>query len=101
MAVRRVEVVVIDNASSDGSGDLAREAGVRVHCLDENVGFPANNVEMRPDEADVFVLLNDDVLVSPNWLAPLVEQLANPSVGVVQPTMVFDQQFRALRVGRG
>lgn len=92
-----LEVVVIDNASTDGSGEIARAAGVRVHRMDENVGFPANNVELRPDEADVFVLLNDDVLVSPDWLAPLVDQLRSPAVGAVQPTMLFDQQFRLLR----
>ena len=97
-----LDVVVIDNGSSDGSGSIAARLGARVHRSDRNLGFPANNLELVPDEADVFVLLNDDVSVFDDWLRPLIECLEagrmhppRPGcrVGAVQPTLVFAQTY--------
>lgn len=107
----RIEILVIDNASSDGSGDIASSLGVRVQRTERNLGFPANNLGLVQPESgarvDVFALLNDDVVVPPGWLAPLVETLlvgattggSRPSgagegrVGAVQPTLAFSQHY--------
>ena len=51
----RLEVVVVDNASTDGSPAALRERFPRVEIIDSggNLGFPANNLAMRdPGDAD-------------------------------------------------
>jgi len=87
-----VQVWVVDNASSDGSPALLREAFPEVHvvALDENVGFGrANNVALERTRAPWVLLLNSDArLRNPGDLARLVDLLdASPDVGVVAPRL--------------
>jgi GT2 family glycosyltransferase len=72
------EVVVVDNGSSDGSVEnLARHwADVRVVALPENVGVTAAlNRMVQATTSEYVALLNNDVELSPDWLALLVEAL--------------------------
>jgi len=70
------EVVVVDNASSDGSPDAARAAGVRVIALDENVGFAAaNNAGIRATDSQLILLLNSDTIVPVGAIDALVGRL--------------------------
>lgn len=60
------EVLVVDNASDDGSTDLLRHEFplVRFIVPDENIGFGAGNNEgMKSAQADVLFLLNSDTLL--------------------------------------
>lgn len=72
-------VVLVDNASPDGSGEALKDydqQGVRVVCNPENKGFAAgNNVGIhhaRLLEAEYVWLLNPDTEVAPNALSELV-----------------------------
>ncbi|MEX0873793.1 MAG: glycosyltransferase family 2 protein [Actinomycetota bacterium] len=86
------EVVVVDNASTDGSDALIeRERGdVRLIRNEGNVGFAAAaNQAIRATSADVVVLLNPDVIVRPGALGSLVEAVrAHPKAGVVAPLIL-------------
>ncbi|MGE5245597.1 MAG: glycosyltransferase family 2 protein [Betaproteobacteria bacterium] len=85
------EILVIDNASSDGSADLARQRpGVRVIEAGANVGFAkANNLGIRASQGDVVLLLNSDTIVPPSTVDRLVEELdGHPDVAVVGPRLV-------------
>src|SRR5690349_1248947 len=67
-------VIVVDNASTDGSQTYVRETwpAVRLHALDRNVGFgAANNIAIRESAADLVLLLNSDTVVSPGALDAL------------------------------
>lgn len=69
------EVVVADNASTDGSLDLLRSSfpEVRLIVLDRNYGFAEGyNKALEQVKAQYYVLLNSDVEVGEGWLQPLV-----------------------------
>jgi len=79
-------VLVVDNASTDGSVPFIRQhfPQVEVHCSKKNVGFAAgNNVGLCQVEADIVVLLNPDVVVSQDWLRKLVSpMLDDETIGI-------------------
>ena len=69
------EIVVVDNASSDGSVAYLRQQwpDVRVIALATNTGFPgAVNAGIRASDAPYVVLLNNDTAAEPGWLEVLV-----------------------------
>jgi GT2 family glycosyltransferase len=75
---REVEVVVVDNGSSDASGELVRERYPEATLLKlgSNLGFgPAlNRAVAATPEADPVILLNDDAAPEPEFVAALVER---------------------------
>lgn len=84
-----LEVVVVDNASSDGSADAARHArpSARVIVLGENTGFArANNRGIRESAARYVLILNPDAEVRPGAVEALAALLdRRPEVGIVGP----------------
>lgn len=81
------EVVVIDNASTDGTVDLLEQFAdrCRIHYNDENLGFAAaQNQAIALAEGDWVLTLNPDVLLMPNFVSALVEAgQIDPKVGTV------------------
>lgn len=92
-----LELVVVDNASSDGSTERIERAfpQVRVVHNPENEGFPANNLAMVDlDHVDVLALVNNDAFVEPDWLAPLVDALQeDETLGAACPLLLFAPSF--------
>jgi N-acetylglucosaminyl-diphospho-decaprenol L-rhamnosyltransferase len=79
-------VIVVDNASRDGTTELVREEFPEVTLVElpDNVGFGrAVNAGVRAGEGDAIVLLNNDVLVAPGFVDAIVAPLAAPAVGMV------------------
>jgi GT2 family glycosyltransferase len=102
----RFEVVLVDNASSDGVVDRARAEwpDVRIIASDRNLGFAGGcNLALRDlDEVDAVALVNSDVLVEPGWLAPLARALGhNAAVGAACPKILFASHFRELELRSG
>ncbi len=67
------EILVVDNGSRDGSVDYLRLQfpDVRVMALDRNYGFSlGNNRGFKEVHTDIVVLLNNDMLVAPDFLPP-------------------------------
>lgn len=89
----QLDIVVIDNASQDGSVAQLRAQfpSVRVLALSQNLGFAGgNNAGMRATDAPYIVLLNNDTAVEPGWLKPLVCAVQNdPSVGASGAKLVY------------
>ncbi len=92
-----LEVVVVDNASSDGSDDAIERTfpSVRLLRSGANLGFPANNLAMGDlDDVDYVALVNNDAFVPPDWLTPLVETLEDDSkIGAACPKILFEPTF--------
>jgi GT2 family glycosyltransferase len=86
------EVVVVDNASSDGSADIAeRHRHVTVVRNKDNVGYARGmNRALSGCAADVLVALNPDTEPPPHSLSTLVERLVRaPDVGLVVPRLTY------------
>jgi GT2 family glycosyltransferase len=75
------ELIVVDNASGDGSREYlegldGRDARVTLLANEENAGFPAAcNQGLAVARGQVLVLLNSDTIVPPGWLARLRSHL--------------------------
>jgi N-acetylglucosaminyl-diphospho-decaprenol L-rhamnosyltransferase len=83
------EIVVVDNASTDGSMEAARAAGARVIALDRNVGFAAaNNAAIRVSRGDLLLLLNSDTMVAGSAIEKLVWRLQATGATVAGPRLV-------------
>ena len=85
-------IVVADNGSTDGSVAWLKEnyPGIRTLCFDRNYGFTGGyNRALQEIDADYYVLLNSDIDVGENWLAPLVNWMEeHPEVGICQPKIL-------------
>jgi GT2 family glycosyltransferase len=85
------EVIVVDNASTDMSQEIAaHHAGVRLIALPKNVGFSAgNNAGIRASGGELLLLLNNDTVVPPGAIDRLVAALdADPRAAVAGPRLV-------------
>lgn len=87
-----LELLFVDNGSTDGAGDLLDElAGrlpeVRAIRNPDNRGFgPANNQGLAAATGDVLVLLNNDTMVPRGWLTRLARHLEDPGLGLLGPS---------------
>ncbi|NOG48953.1 MAG: glycosyltransferase family 2 protein [Chloroflexi bacterium] len=92
-----IEVILVDNASEDGSQALIREQypWVKLIELPENRGFTgACNAGIAASEGEVVALLNNDTEVDPNWAEAVMDAFARHSeVGSVASKMLlFDKR---------
>ncbi len=89
---RSMEIIVVDNASSDGSAEMieARFPHVKLIRSRENLGFAkGNNVGIRQCQGRYIALVNPDVIVFPGCLDALADFLdQNPKVGNVGPRVL-------------
>ena len=86
------EIVVVDNASPDGTASAirARWPAVRVIDAGANIGFArANNVAMRQTSGSFLLLLNPDTIVPAGAIDTLIEALdARPDAAIAGPRLV-------------
>lgn len=89
----RTEVIVVDNASTDGSPQMVRERFPQVQVLENNfnAGFAGANVQaLAIARGRYLLMLNPDTLVPPDGLAQLVAFADDhPRAGVVGPRLVY------------
>lgn len=90
---RRLEIIVVDNASTDASVALVRERypEVRLMVLSENRGLTGGvNAGIRSAAGDVIALLNNDAEAEPGWVEALVQALeAHPEAGSAASKMLL------------
>lgn len=86
------EIIVIDNASTDGSVQRVAELFPQVRVLrnQENLGFSAaNNRAIRASQGRFVLILNDDAFLQEGSLQPLLEEIeSSPKIGVVGPKLL-------------
>ncbi|MBM2841237.1 MAG: hypothetical protein HW412_1765 [Bacteroidetes bacterium] len=92
-AYRPIEVIVVDNASSDESVRIMREKfpDARLILCERNIGFAGgNNRGVMEATGDYVVLLNNDTIVEPQWLTALLEYATKPEVGVATSRVITE-----------
>jgi GT2 family glycosyltransferase len=103
-----LEVIVVDNASSDGSVEIVRREAPRAELIvnERNLLFAGgNNVGLRraiERGGRLFLLLNNDTEVDSSFAARLVEALGrDASAGIVGPKIFYDDDPKRIWYGGG
>jgi len=90
-------VVLVDNASADGSPDIVRAEFPEVSIVSApgNLGFAGGcNLGIRISKSDYVALVNNDTVVDRMWLRPLVEVAeSDRRIGLVGSKMLFLTPF--------
>ncbi len=87
------EVIVVDNASSDGSPEAVRQGGfrnVRLVETDANLGFAkGNNIGIKLGSGRYYCLINSDVVVLPGCLREMLSFMeTDPAIGLAGPRLL-------------
>jgi GT2 family glycosyltransferase len=87
-----IEIIIVDNASTDGTPDFLTEnyqhkEKYKIILNAENAGFAAgNNTGLKIAGGDYLVLLNNDTRVTPGWVRTMVNHFRhNPQLGLLGP----------------
>lgn len=87
-----VEIIIVDNASSDGSPEFIKQnyPDVKLICSYENLGFAkANNIGIAYSRGKYLFLINSDVVVYPNCFKSMVEYMEqHPEIGLLGPRIL-------------
>jgi GT2 family glycosyltransferase len=85
------EILTVDNGSQDGTLNYLKELSdscprVRLLSLGKNLGFASSvNRGLAEAQGECLVILNNDTVLPPGWLQPLLRWLEDPKVGLVGP----------------
>lgn len=97
-----LEIVVVDNASTDGSPERIVDEHPSVELIRNpvNAGFSANNLAFTDlDDIDFVGLVNPDAWVAPDWLAHLAGAFdGRPTMGAACPRILLADRFVDVRV---
>jgi GT2 family glycosyltransferase len=90
---RELEVIVVDNASTDGSVDLARSHFPQARYIvnPTNTGFArGNNIGIAAARGEWIALLNNDAVADDRWVEQLLAVAGNdPATGMVASKVVY------------
>ena len=82
------ELIIVDNASTDGTGDYLKGLDVRVISNPTNLGCAkAWNQGIRASRGEVIGILNNDVVVTSGWVQALLSFMERTGCGIVSPAM--------------
>jgi N-acetylglucosaminyl-diphospho-decaprenol L-rhamnosyltransferase len=90
IADNQIEWIVVDNASSDGSAEIARSLGAHVIALDKNIGFgAANNVALKMAQGQIVGVVNPDVAIDVADLG-IFREILETTNALVAPQLLND-----------
>ncbi len=88
-----IEVIFVDNGSSDGSAEYVRKEFPPIRTIEskKNLGFAkGNNLGIKEARGDLIATLNNDTEVTPGWLEELVKAMnLGEKVGMCASKMLF------------
>jgi GT2 family glycosyltransferase len=98
----KYEVIMVDNASTDGSVDFVGENYPKVKIINssKNLGFAGgNNLGIRRSNGDYIALINNDTQVDHNWLKELVLSAKKfPKMGAITSKVYFRYLYLPIKI---
>jgi len=92
LAADKSEVIVVDNASSDGTAEMIRRCFPDVKLIESltNLGFArGNNAGIELSSRQYLCLINPDVVVGENCISRMVDFMEqNPDIGMLGPKII-------------
>ena len=80
------ELIIVDNASTDGTQEFLRDVKATVIMNQHNLGCAkAWNQGVRASHGDVIGVLNNDIVVTKGWLDALLTFMEKADYGIVSP----------------
>ena len=78
------EIIIIDNASTDGSREYFEENGCKVIANSVNYSYPyCQNQGIREAKGEYLFFLNNDIIVCPDWDIKLIEAAKQHGVDII------------------
>jgi len=90
------EIIVIDDASKDGTGSVAREFGVRYRRQNKEGPAAARNLGVRIARGDIVLFTDSDCVPREDWIEKMVKPFEDPRVaGVMGRYLTRQKEFCA------
>lgn len=93
LTYKPIEIIVVDNASPNDNPQVIKEAYPQITLIKspKNLGFAGgNNLGVKQAKGSYLLFINNDTIVPPNFIEPLVNTLQNnTNIGMISPKIKF------------
>jgi len=99
-AYKNLEIIVVDNISTDKSQEICKEKYPDIKLIqnDENFGYcEGNNIGIREAKGDYIIILNPDTIVESNWVEELISAYNKFGEGLYQPKILSLNEKQVLQ----
>ena len=99
-AYKNLEIIVVDNISTDKSQEICKEKYPNIKLIqnDENFGYcEGNNIGIRKAKGDFIMILNPDTIVEPNCIRELIFAHERLGEGLYQPKILSLNEKQVLQ----
>ena len=99
-AYKNLEIIVVDNISTDKSQTICKEKYPDIKLIqnDENFGYcEGNNIGIREAKGDYIIILNPDTIVESNWIKELISAYNKFGEGLYQPKILSLNEKQVLQ----
>jgi len=99
-AYKNLEIIVVDNISTDKSQKICKEKYPNIKLIqnDENFGYcEGNNIGIREAKGDYIIILNPDTIVESNCIEELISAYNKFGEGLYQPKILSLNEKQVLQ----
>ncbi len=99
-AYKNLEIIVVDNISTDKSQETCKEKYPDIKLIQNNENFgycEGNNIGIRAAKGDYIIILNPDTIVESNWIEELISAYSKFGEGLYQPKILSLNEKQVLQ----
>ena len=99
-AYKNLEIIVVDNISTDKSQETCKEKYPDIKLIQNNENFgycEGNNIGIREAKGDYIIILNPDTIVESNWVEELISAYNKFGEGLYQPKILSLEKTQILQ----